>query len=479
MAAPTKDQIEATALASLSSFPAVAQFVQAGDPRVLAQIGAQAAMLAMIAEHVDVAQFEPFLKARDSTVLADASLKGILPLARACRVTLTATNEGQASFTLPAGRRLLDAKGRIYEVETAVVIPAGASAPVSCAQRTRRVETHTVAVPTAFYSIQVPVGESGSSLESIEVSKSTGDVFTYAPEWFNVGPGDLAYQVETDERRRMWLRFGSSNIVGYQPLVGDVFELSLSECRGRVTDLAPSDTFSFEYILTGPDGLVSLALSSVVDQGADPLSVEELRLMARYPAIYDHNAVYLGEFDLLLRRYITPVNFLSVWNEQIEEAVRGPDVQNINTLFVAGDVPSMTGAAFESRVRELVARADNSYRVQFVAPAVTPVPVTVVATVSVVHDTATVAAQIRAAILGKYGVGAIEVSKGLSSPIRFQAVSKLLREQVPALQDDQADFTVSVTAPEVLLPEMFMHVTDGSLTVTVERAQFNNGLWNY
>ena len=479
MAAPTKDQIQAAALAALSSYPLVAQYVQAGDPRVLAQIGAQSAMLAMIAEHVDVAQFEPFLKARDATVLADASLKGILPLARACRLTLTATNQGLADFALPAGRRIMDPKGRIYEVETAVTVPSGGTAAVLCVQRTQRTQVHTVTVPTAFYSVQVEDGSAGNQLEALQVTKQPGTAFSYAPEWFNVQPGDLAYQVETDERRRLWVLFGKTNVVGYQVQVGDVFELQVSECRGRIQDLSVGATFGFEYILTAEDGAVKLALASVTDQGADQLSAQDLRLMARYPSIYDHNAVYLGEFDLLLRRYISPVTFLSVWNEQIEEAARGPNVLNMNTLFVAGVVPSMTTPAFQARVEELIQRADNSYRIAFVAAVPTPVAVSVSATVSVVHDPATVEAQIRAAILGKYGSGAIDVSKGLSNPVKYQAISKLLRDVVPALQDDQADFQVGVVQPVTLLPELFLHVSEGSLTVTVERAQFNNGLWNY
>lgn len=479
MAAPTKDQIYAAALAELAAFPAVAQFVQAGDPRVLAQIGAQAAMLAMLAEHVDVAQFEPFLKARDSTVLADASLKGVLPLARACRLTLTAQNAAAAAFSLPAGRRLMDPKGRIYEVEASATVPAGGSAPVQCVQRTRRTQVHAVTAPGPFYAAQVESGSADNALEALQVVKQPGAEFFYAPDWFNVRPGDLAYQVETDERRRLWVQFGSQGAVGYQVAAGDVFEFQVSECRGRIEDLSAGASFSFEYILTAEDGAVRLSLLEVIDQGADPLSAQDLRLMARYPSIYDHNAVYLGEFDFLLRRYISPVTFLSVWNEQIEEAARGPDVLNINTLFVAAVVPSMATPTLEARVRELIARADDSYQVRFVSAVPTPVAVRVAASISVVHDVATVEAQIRAAILSQYGAGAVGVSKGLSSPVRYQAIAKILRADVPALQDDQADFSVEVTTPATLLPEMFLHVSPASLTVTVERAKFNNGLWNY
>jgi hypothetical protein len=151
----TAQEIEAAALASLSTFPTVANFVRAGDPRVLAQIRAQAAMLAMISEQVDVAQYEPFMKVRDSTVLADASHKGILPLARACRVSLSVTNGDTTPFVLAAGRRMQDSKGRIYMVDTAVTIAAGATVSVAATQKTTRTITHSVAVATPFYRIEL------------------------------------------------------------------------------------------------------------------------------------------------------------------------------------------------------------------------------------------------------------------------------------------------------------------------------------
>jgi hypothetical protein len=219
------------------------------------------------------------------------------------------------------------------DVSFTVSLPAGGVATVGCIQRTKRTVSHEVSAPTGFYSIQVPDGVAGAQLTAIQVTKDDGATsFAYSPDWCNVLPGDLTYQVETDERRRLWLRFGATGVVGYGVSSGDVFEVLVSECEGRIDDLSPGTEFSFEYIFTVEDGSVKSVLSSVVDAGADHLSIEVLRMMAKYPAIYDHNAVYLGEFDFLLRRYISPLNFLSVWNEQIEESVRGPSVSNINKV---------------------------------------------------------------------------------------------------------------------------------------------------
>jgi len=476
VSAPTKDQIRQAALNALSQFPSIALAAQAGDPRVLAQIGAQVEMSFLLAQHSEVGRFEAFTKTLDSTVLADAALKGILPLARPWRGTIALKNDGPSAFTVIAGRLLMDNKGRLYQADASVTIPAGQTGSVALTQKSTRTVTHQVQIAQPFYEIQVPVSDS-SHLTMLSVWKS-GVEFTYSPEFFNITAGQLAYTLETDELRRLWVRMGDSTRVGFSVTAGDVFELRMTECEGEISDLSAGDTFTLQYILTPGDGLVKASLTSVEDTGANPPSMADLRVMARYPAIYDHNAVFLAEFDALLRRYLTP-RFLSVWNEQIEESVRGANVDNINTLFVSGLVDGMSNAQFEARVRELVKRADDSYRVRFVPTVLTPIPVTVDASVSVVHDIAAVEAQITTAVLGEYGDGAKAVSRGMRNPVPNQDLNKLLEAKVPALQDASADFKATVTIPVTLLPEQYLHVTGASLTVDVKSAKFGNSLWSY
>lgn len=478
MTAPTAREIEAAALASLAGFPNIARLVQAGDPRVLAQIRAQAAMLAMLAEQVENAQFEAFVKSRDSTVLADATLKGILPLARSARVSLSVTNADAVPYTLAAGRRLLDPKGRIFMVDSDVIIAPGATATVAATQKTLRVVEHTVTAPAPYYRMEVTSADADTFLVSLGVFKGDFE-FTYAPDWFNVKPGDFCYQAETDERRRLMVCMGATGVVGYGVEVGDVYELRVSECEGRIDDLQAGSSFGLEYVLTVPDGKQEITLSAVTDAGAAPPTIADLRVMARYPAIYDHSAVYLGEFDMMLRRYITGVDFLSVWNEQVEEQFRGASVANINTLFIAGRVAGMSDAVFQARARELIMRADDSYKLQFVAPTDYAVSVTVEGTISVVHDKATVEAQIRGAILARYAAGSKLVSFGMSNPLRVQAITKMLKDQIAAFQDELSDYKVTVSMIGTPLPEQFVQITDDSLEVLLESANHNAGLWNH
>jgi hypothetical protein len=478
MPALTKEQFQKAALDALASFPNVAQYVKAGDPRVLAQLNAQATMLAMISAQVDVSKFEPFVKARDGTVLADAALKGILPLGRACRVTLSIENTDAQAITLEAGRRFLDAKGRIYELDAALVLAAGATGDVTATQIRRRTLTKTVAVASNFYRIPVDLSSDEMFLNTLVVYKGAQE-FSYAPDWFNVAPDQFAYQVEVDELRQMFVRFGKSTVIGYGVSQGDEFTLEITECNGRVVDLTPGGDFNLEYILEAADAGIKAVLASVEDEGAAPHTMPELRVMARYPAIYDHNAVYLGEFEFLLRRYLSGIRFLCVWNEQIEEAVRGPSVDSINTLFVSGLVKGMSYPAFQARATTLIQRADNSYRLTFVPASLQAVPVTITASIAISWDRATVESSIRALMLEYFGDGSINVSQGLGQPIKKSQINKLLREKIDALRDEKADFNVTVTLPDPLLPEHFLHITSASLTVTVSSVEYGTSLWNY
>jgi len=480
MTAMTKEAFLSAAVNALSAYPGIAQHVQAGDPRVLAPLAAQATMLAMLSAHTEVAKFEPFVKSRDGTVLADAALKGILPLGRAAKVTLTIENKDAAGreAMLGAQRRLLDQKGRIYELDSAITLPPGETRTVGATQVRRRSLTRIISDAKDFHSLPVNLSADDLYLNTLVVHRGTEE-FTYAPDWFNVGADENCYQVETDELRRMWVKFGKSSVIGYGVKNGDEFTLEITECNGRIVDLAPGGDFNLEYIFAAEEVGLALKLASVQDEGAAPHTISELRVMARYPAIYDHNAVYLGEFEFLLRRYLSGIRFLSVWNEQIEEGVRGANVHHINCLFVSGLVAGMSDAAFQERVRALVKRADNSYRVVFVPAVRVPVPVRITASVAISWDLATVESQIRALLLAYFGDGAINVSQGMGQPIKKSQINKLLREGIDALRDERAEFDVTVAMPATDLPEHFLHITPESLTVNVSSAKYGVSLWNY
>lgn len=480
---------------AVQSRPAAAAAYRAGDPRFLAQLEAVAAMHFMLSQQIDLAEAEPFLKARDGTVLADAALKGILPLGRSARVQLLVTNPGTAPVVLAAGRGLLDGRGRRYEVEAPASIPPAApavapatgmvpgTATVIAVQRTTRVVTHVVSNTQPFYSIEVPPSTDGLILAGLEVS-SPGGAYTYTPDFANVAAGERIYHVETDEYRRVYIRFGASQgnvpVIGRQPANGEVITIRVTECEGPVELQAGAD-LGIEYVGSPAETELRLVLDEVLSEGQQPLNFAVLRMLSRYSALHDDNAVFLADFDQLLRKKLAGVEFLSVWNEQIEESVRGPDVLNINKLFVSYSIPSQLPAVSEQQITRVVARADDSYKVVFVARRDIEIPLTITAKVAAIHDTGDVEAQIRTALLTEYGRGSVAASQGLQKTFRVQRVIELLRTQVVALQDQISDFDMVVGETPLTpdpLPEDFRYLTPASLTVTVFRLESATGLWS-
>lgn len=471
-----KSDFDAALVAAVLARPKAAEAYRAGLPILLAQMDAWATQAAMLSQQIDLAEVEPFIKSRTGTVLADAALKGVLPLARPARVEITVTNPGASPVPVPIGRSILDGKGRRYVVDGAATIAANATGVITAQQVTTRTAAHTVTGAGPFYSLQVPPSPDDAYLAGVEVADAVGP-FAYAVEFVNAAIGARVFHAETDEYRRLFLRFGASGVVGHQPANGDVLTMTIRECAGKI-ELDTGASFALEYVGNAAEGALSFALSEILAEGSGPPDTETLRMIARYPALHDANAVYLSNFDFLLRRHLPACHFLAVWNEQVEETARGPDVANINTLFVSFIVPSQSEPTTEAQIEQIIGRADDSYRVQFVAHNPIAVPVTVTARVGVVHDAGDVEAQIRATLLAEYGIGSLAASRGLSNVFRFQDINRLLVENVTALQDQISDFSVVFGTTPDPLPEDFRHLTSGSITVTVERVSTTTGLWN-
>jgi len=475
-----KSDFQAALVAAVSSRPAVAELFRAGDPRVLAQMDAMATMLAMLSQQIDAAEVEPFLKARTGTVLADAALKGVLPMAKPGRVELLVANPGTAPVTIAAGRGVQDSKGLRYAVDAGATVPAGGTATIAAQQLKIRTFTHTVVGSAPFYEVEVEPSPDAEFLAGLDVADAVGP-FTYTPDFCNVLPGQRVFHVETDEYRRVFLRFGAAEaagmVVGHQPVNGDVLTITVRECSGAIA-LEAGAGFALEYVATADEANLVLTLAAVTSAGAMPPDNDVLRMLARYPALHDGNAVFLSNFDFLLRRHLSGVSFLSVWNEQTEEVARGPSVANINNLFVSFVIPSQSAMVSEAQIRQIIRRADDSYAVVFVPPRVIAVPVLVTATVAAVHDAGDVEAQIRAVLLSEYGPGSLAASRGLQKTFRLQALSAALKARVPALQDQISDFTVTVGATPDALPEDYRYFTAGTATVTVTRITDSTGLWS-
>ncbi|MFM0608631.1 hypothetical protein PQR05_29295 [Paraburkholderia sediminicola] len=473
----TRDDLLAALQTEVQSRPVAAMYYQAGDPRLLAQIGAQATMLSMISAQVDVAGMEGFQKTRDTTVLADATMKGILPFARASRHTLNVVNKSLATVGIVAGRRLLDSYGRVYVAEVGASIPAGASGAITVKQLTTRAFSHIVSGSTAFYPVQIPPNADAEQFISGVYVSIAGQVFPFATEFANLAANDPGFTIETDELRRLFVKFGWANTFGVQPTNGTQIDFVIEETFGE-TSLGVDSAFSFESTTSDNDRLCTIKLATVIYPGANPVDIETLREWARYPSGYDSSAVYLGNFDFLIRRNLFPMRFLSVWNEQVEESVRGPNVGNINRLFIAATMDAVDPTWMQREIKRIVAAADDSYWVKFVPVKETPLPVTINAQVSVVHDTEAVKAQIQKQMLSLYGRDSKATQQGMLR-LNNKRVSDALRTNVIALQDDGSDFQVLLPDQSSPLPEQYRYVSVESLAINVTQATYNDGMWSH
>jgi hypothetical protein len=208
------------------------------------------------------------------------------------------------------------------------------------------------------------------------------------------------------------------------------------------------------------------------------MNVAELRELCRHQSAYDQSAVYLGEFDFLVRRNITNLRYLSVWNEQIEETVRGASLNSANKLFVSFVEPEgASHSAVFTEIKRLILTADDGYRVADVPALESHFQLTVSAQVARVHDAAAVTQQIREAILAEYGADSLMTKRGMLV-LQFKRVYEFLHSKIPALQDSSSDFNVTIAdsglAPK---PEHWRFVSPSSLMVAVTSTDYSVENW--
>lgn len=464
------------------SYPAAKAALAAKDPRFEAQINAMATMLAMVSAQVDIAATEWVTKARDGTVLADAALRGVLPLGKPARLTLRAENTGAIACVLATGRGLTDPKGRPYVIEGGATAPAAdiegpGATTISVRQVSTRTVTHSVNVSAPFAEVLVPASADDAYLVGLSVADAS-ETYTYKPDFFNVTPGTKVFTVETDEYRRVWVRFGATDVTGQQPQVGDVLTITVTECQGEIADLDGQAPFALDYLASSAEQGLSCSLVSVEDTGAAAPSIAQLRVMAQYQGLHDSNPVYRNQWDYHLRSKLGGnLMFLSVWNEQVEEGVRGASLSSMNKLFVCAVVQGQTQEATRAAVEAIVARADDSYRVGHVEVRECEIPVSVVASVPTVYDPADVEAQIRTLLLTRYGRGTAAASRGLSRSWRNRDAHDLLAANIQALQDTVSDFSITVGNYGTVLPEDWAYVSNASISVTLARVSDSQGMW--
>ena len=491
----TKADFQNAIAESIENYPTIAPLYKAGDPRIHQALDAMATMLAMFSTQIETAQAEQFDKTRDGIVLADAAMRGIVPRGTASRVRIKAVNDGESAFVVPTGRTLIDSNGRYWKAETTVTIPAGKAAFFEASQLRYTKISHTVSGAEPFYAIEVPQADDDSYICSVSVADADGD-YEYRNRYVDNEAGERIYNIEADDRQRLFVRFGLANVVGTQPREGTQFTLTVGYTNGEVT-VTYGSPFQFEYLESVNDSSVTLTMESQLVTGSAPISMDVMRDIAKYPAVYQDNAVFLGEFGFLVRKHFPDLQFLSVWNETMEEQARGPNVDNVHAMFVAclsadgkektiqqsgqeepevEEIPEEALTDTQKAIRRVILSADDSYRVRFFTPVISHIKVSVEASVPSAYVTTDVANQIKELILTNYGKDSAAARRG-NQKIPNRDLNALLRENVMALRDAGGDFLATAQALTLTRPERWRYVTEDSLSVSVEMANAASHSW--
>ena len=454
--AVTKDELMQAAVNEITNYPTIALRYQIGDPLILQGLASISAMLADLSNQVEMTAGEAFIKARPVTVLADAAVKGILPFATPTIASITLLNSGSTTVQVLQGRSLMDQGGRYWRVISGGTAEPGASVRILAKQVVLRSLTHSVTKNTPFYTVELD----GPAVGYIAEVAVTG--YEYTAEFCNVSPSDLVYHVKSDENQILSLMFGVDALAGKQPAVGESLAISIYDTEGEIT-LSVGGTFSFEYITAG-DQFVTMTLAEVTQTGAAPMDIETMREVCSYPGIYSKSAVYLSNFDFLVRSQIQSLTFLSLWNETREEAVRGPDVGNINKLFVAVQRDGTSIETLRSEIATVVYAADDSYRLRWVDVVEIELPLVLTLTIPSTYDSAAVIQAVRALVLANYGRTSAWARRGGAKILR-KDIYALIEKNIPALTQRLSDLSVDTSAAVTALPEHFRYVTDASLSV--------------
>lgn len=462
--AATKDQLIQSAVDQITNYPTIALRWQIGDPLISQGLASMAAMLADVGNQVEVTAGEPFTKARDVTVRSDAAVKGILPFGTPSIAAIKVTNASLVPVQILAGRSLQDAAGRYWLVMAGLNVAAGAVGYLTAKQVSSRSFTHSVGAYVPFYSIPLSQPEVGF------IANVLVDTFEYSTNFANIADGDRVYNIKSNEVSELSLQFGIAGLSGYQPAVGSQIKVTIQDTEGAVA-LAAGLKFYFEYTGGASDALVTMELSEVSQAGADPMDISTMREVCSYPGIYDDSAVFLSNFDFVVRKGISPVTFLSIWNETREEEVRGPNVDQMNRLFVAVRKAGTTDAILRTQITTIIKRADSSYRVRFVPVVDVVVPMVVTLTIPSVYDSGAVKQQVSTLLLGAYGEDSAWAKRGEAQILEKDMYALMADNGVAALSARLGNMTVdSIGDDSPVLPEHYRYITPESLIINIKEA---------
>jgi hypothetical protein len=476
---PTLAKIQELSLQVLQDYPAYAARYAAGDPTITAPLQVIQHVLAEFGRDVDISELEPFIKTRDATILADASNKGILPLCTPCQHYIEVINNGNNNLSLASGRVILDGQGRPWRLLQSVNAAKGETVAVLAEQSELREITYSPTVTEQFHNYALDL-QSDVDLVQLSVTDQDGNSYGFVTRWMNTNANDKAIILKTNTHRKMTLEFGDSSRFGTTLQAGTILTIQIIESFGEI-DAALLREASLETVDTATEqrAVIRFKTDGLFRTGADPLNIEQLRLLSSYPDSDD--AVFLGNYNYsCLKRFLPRSNFLNVWNEVEQEANYGPSYLNINKMFVAvaaKNSPEQT--LLQEDLANYIALLNNLYKGKVVFHAVEEraFNLTIQGLLSPVHNAEAVKEQIKTLLLKYYGRETIATSYYIADGFNSQEIAKLLSDNISAFQDRTSDFKIMMEDLEnnPIKPHQWTYLTADSITLDIKQTKNSGG----
>ena len=472
----------------LNDYPEVAERWRAGDPTVRAMLTSIVEVAVFLKRDNDVNAIEPFIKSKNRTIIADAINKGILPVATPCQHNITIESSAKNTITLSQGRLIEDGTGRQWRLLAAVTLDAGEVKKVLVEQSIINRTLVTVPVNEPFYTLALTTTDD-AYFSAIGVTNTTiGEVYQHSPKFMNASIGQPVYTLQSDNLTSINLIFGATGRAGKTVQAGEVYEIAITQCYGEV-DPTTLRQASLNELLISDESKLSLYFKDgdMIRAGANPLTINQLRLLASFPSMYDRNAVFMGNFTfLVMQHFMSRLNYMAIWNETTHERYYGASLDNINHLNLT-IIPRLNTdvekAQLITDIQQLVARADSLLdgRVRVMSAIERPYQITITGRLAAVHDMDSVRIQIKELLLENYGKGSLAANHHNADGFNLQEVSTRLRNKVVAFQDRISDFTVSGedVAQNPIKPHEWAFLSDASITINLTRtADSGNAIWN-
>jgi len=472
---------------NINDYPEVAERWRAGDPTVRAMLTSIVEAAIFLKRDNDVNTVEPFIKSKNRTIIADAINKGVLPTATPCQHLLTVENNSQATVVLSQGRVIEDGTGRQWRFMAALNLAAGEKKTVLVEQSIINRVSMTVPINEPFYTVALSTTD-GAYFSGVGITNTTtGDIYTHTPKFMNAAIDAPVYTLQSDDLVTIKVVFGASDRAGKTVQAGETYEFAITQCYGEI-EAASLSQAALSEINSSNESKLNLYFKAgdMIRAGANPLTINQLRLLASFPSMYDRNAVFMGNFTfLVMQHFMNRFDYMAIWNETTHEKYYGASLDSINHLNLAVVAKSSSTSEKNqliSDIQQLVARADSLLegRVRIKTVVERPYKITITGRLGAVHDMDSVRTQIKELLLVSYGKGSLAAIHHNADGFNQLEIATRLRAEISAFQDRISDFTVSsedVSANPVK-PHEWAYLSSSSITINLTRtADSGNAIW--